>query len=123
MEIPYETVGTGLLGAGVAAAFVRKLLRTWFSDKKEVVKEAAETSLYQNLLAENTRMAESMKKLSLQIEVLIQDNVTLQGKLASLERKLQASHDWEQTCKELQEDLRQRDVIIAQLARNQTAKD
>ena len=123
MEIPYETVGTGLLGAGVLAAFVRKLLRTWFSDKKEVVKEAAETSLYQNLLAENTRMAESMKKLSLQIEVLIEDNVTLQGKLASLERKLQASHDWEQTCKELQEDLRQRDVIIAQLARNQTSKD
>lgn len=106
-------------GGGVAFLFIRKIIKDWFSDRKEAVKDNAETSLYQNLIAENNRLAESVKKLSLQIDVLIEDNITLQGKVAKLERQLQASHDWELTAKELQEELDKRDLLIAKIARRE----
>lgn len=106
-------------GGGVVFLFIRKMIKDWFSDRRDAVKDNAEANLYQNLIAENTRLAESVKKLSLQIDVLIEDNITLQAKVAKLERQLTASHDWELTAKELQEELDKRDLLIAKFARRE----
>lgn len=112
-----ETAGAVGVG-GLGLLFLRKLVKGWFEDKKEVVLTDAETQLYKTLVAENQRMAQTIEHMSKQIEVLIKDNNTLKDEVAEVSRKLEASNDWEKTAKELQEELRQRDLVIAKMAVN-----
>lgn len=112
-----ETAGVVGVG-GLGLLFLRKLVKGWFEDKKEVVLTDAETQLYKTLVAENQRMAQTIEHMSKQIEVLIKDNNTLKDEVAEVSRKLEASNDWEKTAKELQEELRQRDLVIAKMAVN-----
>lgn len=96
MEVNSESVVTGMGVAGISLLFIRKIITSFFSDKKEVTKDNAESNLYHNLVAENTRMSEQLAKLSEQLQVITATNLALLEEVGSLKRYIKMHKDWEQ---------------------------
>jgi len=96
MEVNGENVVAGMGLAGIGLVFIRKIVTSFFSDKKDVVKDNAESNLYHNLVAENTRMSEQLAKLSEQLQVITTTNLALLEEVGSLKRYIKMHKDWEQ---------------------------
>lgn len=96
-----------LLGFGV--------IKNFFTTKKEVAMDEAATSLYENLVSENKRMADMLVSMGTQLNILLKDNSVLLQRVSALEASVKELSVWEAKAITLQADMHIKDQAIADL--------
>lgn len=115
LGIPTELIASyGVVGA-IALVAVFQFIKNWADTNKERVKANAEASLYQNLSAENNRMSDMLVKLTIRMDILINDNTALLKRVASLENSVKDLSVWESKAILLQTEVAAKDKIISTL--------
>jgi predicted RNase H-like nuclease (RuvC/YqgF family) len=111
MELISNIGVIGVLGLFLGLGLVR-----WYSQNtRDNARNEAEESLYKNLSAENTRMAEMLATMTVKLNMLLNDNTALMHRVAALEGSINELSVWEAKGIKLQAEVVARDSVISGL--------